>query len=131
MLSEQSKVNAWILSILPHHHDEDAFFMIDDWSLDNMSFGTIHRDVNWEWEKSGWNFGYYFYKWRFLITLRRFIHLPKFERDEESKIYFKFIIAWEHLGAYEQWSLWSTAHLEDCSLGWHHSFGFALILSIV
>lgn len=44
--------------------------------------------------------------------------------DEEPKFIFKFIIALEHSGANEQWSLWSTAQMEDCSLGLLHSFGF-------
>lgn len=44
--------------------------------------------------------------------------------DEEIKINFKFIIALEHIGANEQWSFWSTAHMEDCSLGLLHSFWF-------
>ncbi|OVA04707.1 hypothetical protein BVC80_1719g36 [Macleaya cordata] len=48
--------------------------------------------------------------------------------DGEIKLYFNFIIPVEHLGAYKQWSLWSTTHIEDCSLGLLHSFGFALIV---
>lgn len=48
--------------------------------------------------------------------------------DEEIKINFKFIIALEHIGANEQWSFWSTAHMEDCSLGLLHSFLVLLFL---
>lgn len=51
-------------------------------------------------------------------SLRRSIRLQKKSgEDEEIKLKFKYIIALEHLGANEQWSLWSTAHMEDCSLG--------------
>lgn len=49
--------------------------------------------------------------------------------DEETKLNFNFIIALEHPGANEQWSLWSTALMEDCSLGLLHSFGFVIFLS--
>lgn len=46
------------------------------------------------------------------------------EKDEEIKFNFNIVIALEHLGANEQWSLWSMAHLKDCSLGLLHSIGF-------
>ena len=92
-----------------------------------MSFAVIHRDVEREWEKSGWSFGSLFL-FGSCCSLSEDLYICKILReDEESKFYFQFIIAVEHLGAYEQWSLWSTAHLEDCSLGLLHSFGFALI----
>lgn len=54
-----------------------------------MSFGIIHRDVNGDWEKSGWSCGYFIYNWRFLLTLRRSIHLQNFREDEETIFYFK------------------------------------------
>lgn len=51
--------------------------------------------------------------------------------DEEIKFNFNIVIALEHLGANEQWSLWSTAHLKDCSLGLLHSFGFIYFCVII
>ncbi|XP_043687759.1 serine/arginine-rich splicing factor SR34A-like isoform X2 [Telopea speciosissima] len=40
----------------------------------------------------------------------------KSERGRGDQILFKFIKAVEHLGAYEEWSMRSTTHIEDCSL---------------
>lgn len=66
-----------------------------------------------------------FYNWRLLLTLRRAIHLQNIVEWWGDQIYISnFVIALEHLGANEQWSLWSTAHIEYCSLGLLHSFWF-------
>lgn len=73
-------------------------------------------------------FGLYFFYWRYLLPVQRSIHLQKFMGWCGDEIKFQFIIiALEHLEANEQWILWSTAHMEDCSLGLLHDFGFVML----
>lgn len=96
-----------------------------------MSFAIKHRDIEREWENQGGVLVVFLNNWRFLLTLRRSIPANILERMRRSNFISNIVIALEHLGANEQWSLWSTAHLEDCSLGLLHSFGFLYFCVII
>ena len=93
----------------------------------NLSCAIMHSDIEREWENQG----------GVDLWVLYFITGDCFSPSEELYIYKKivewwgdqiyisnFVIALEHLGANEQWSLWSTAHIEYCSLGLLHSFWF-------
>lgn len=45
-----------------------------------MSFGIIHSDVNWEWERIREELRVFVYSWRFLLTLGRSFHEEKNKR---------------------------------------------------
>ncbi|KAK3232283.1 hypothetical protein Dsin_004164 [Dipteronia sinensis] len=93
-----------------------------------MSFAIIHSDIEREWENLGGVMGLFFIIGDSCSLSEDLYVCENSWEDEETKLNFKFIIALEHPGAFEQWSLCSTAHMEDCSLGLLHSFGFAIFL---
>lgn len=75
-----------------------------------MSFAVIHRDLEREWENQGGVMGIFLNNWRPWSLPEDLYICENSGEDVEIKFVFEFNIALEHLGANEQWSLWSMAH---------------------
>ncbi|CDP04994.1 unnamed protein product [Coffea canephora] len=62
-----------------------------------MSFGIIHRDVDWEWEESGWTCVYLYKIGGSCSISEELYNCKNFREDEETNFIWNILLHWSIL----------------------------------